>query len=248
MPSSSPLPTQRLSGRTALVTGGARGQGAAHVERLAAEGAVVYLADVLEDAGTAEAERLRSAGLDVTFVHLDVADEDSWAAVASRLGDGVDILVNNAGILHTAPLDEESLDAWRQLLDVNLTGMFLGIRTIAPLMPSGGSIINISSIFGRAGAAGFGAYTTSKFGIIGLTRVAALELAERGIRVNVICPGGVATPMADPNRGSPIIDATPLQRYAQATEIAAVVAFLASDDSSYMTGAEVPVDGGYLAR
>lgn len=187
----------RLANRTVLVTGGARGQGAAHAERLATEGASVYIADVLDEVGDKCAATLRSKGLDVSYLHLDVADPGNWVAVRQQIekgGAGLDGLVNNAGIIHVTPLEHETLEAWTRLLNVNLTGTFLGIQSMLPLLRKarqvrkGGqvrkvgqaSIVNVSSIFGLSGAIGYAAYTASKSAILGLTRTSALELAPDG--------------------------------------------------------------------
>ena len=237
----------------ALVTGGARGQGAAHAARLAAAGYTVYAADILDAEGETEASRLRGAGLDVTYLHLDVSDEQSWSTAIKTIEaehSRLDVLVNNAGIIHVTPIADEDLTAWRRLLDINLTGAFLGIRAAVPLMETtgAGSIINISSIFGPAGAIGYAAYAASKAGLLGLTRTAALELAPKGIRVNAVCPGGVSTPMNANEPGGGVVPETPLGRRADVSEIAGAIAFLAGPDSSFVTGTELVVDGGFLAH
>ncbi len=246
-------PPTRLRGRVALITGGARGQGAAHASRLASEGAAVVIADVLDDEGERTAERLRGQGLDVAYLHLDVSSPTSWAGVASeieaRFG-RLDILVNNAGIIHVAAIEGEALDAWNTLLSVNLTGAFLGIQTMLPLLRggSGSSIVNTSSIFGPSGAVGYAAYAASKAGLLGLTRTAALELAPHGIRVNALVPGGVSTPMNESEPEGGVVPETPMGRRADVSELAAAVAFLASDDASFVTGTELVVDGGFSTR
>lgn len=242
-------PTQR----TAIVTGGARGQGAAHAQRLASDGYQVYAADILDEIGEAEAGRLRESGLDVTYVHLDVSDENCWRTVmdtVSTRSGRLDVLVNNAGIIHVTAIAEEDTAAWKRLLDINLTGAFLGIRAAIPLMHTagGGSIINTSSIFGPAGAIGYAAYAASKAGLLGLTRTAALELAAQNIRVNAVCPGGVSTPMNANEPEGGVVPETPMGRRADVTEIAGVIAFLAGADSSFVTGTEIVVDGGFLAH
>lgn len=148
------------------------------------------------------------------------------------------------------PIAEEDLTAWKRLLDINLTGAFLGIRASLPLLEAsgGGSIINISSIFGPAGAIGYTAYAASKAGMLGLTRTAALELAAKNIRVNAVCPGGVSTPMNESERDGGVVPETPLGRRADTSEIAGAIAFLAGNDSSFVTGTELVVDGGFLAH
>jgi 3alpha(or 20beta)-hydroxysteroid dehydrogenase len=238
----------RLTGKTVLITGGARGQGAAHAERLAREGATVFACDVLHEEGAALAERLRGDGLDVTYRGLDVTDATAWQALVGEISP-VDVLVNNAGIIHVAAIQDQPRGAWNATLAVNLTGAMLGIQAVVPQMRNhAGSVINIASIFGVVGAPGYAAYCASKAGLIALTKVAALELAGDGIRVNVIVPGGVSTPMNEHEKEGGVIPDTPLRRRAHPSEISGAVVFLASDDSSFVTGSELVVDGGYLAR
>lgn len=247
------MDTSPTTDRVALITGGSRGQGAAHAQRLATDGYVVYTGDVLDEVGESEAARMRGDGLDVTYVHLDVSDEMSWASVMSAIADRhgkLDVLVNNAGIIHVTEIADEDTAAWSKLLGINLTGAFLGIRAAIPLMEwaGSGSIINISSIFGPAGAVGYSAYAASKAGLLGLTRTAALELAPKAIRVNAVCPGGVSTPMNANEPGGGVVPETPLGRRADVSEIAGVIAFLAGPDASFVTGTELVVDGGFLAH
>ena len=242
----------RLAGKTALITGGARGQGAAHGRRLAEEGASVLLADILDDLGDRHARGLQAAGHKVHFLHLDVTDPQDWNAAVEaaeeRFGH-LDILVNNAGVVRVAPVVEESDEGWHTTMAVNSTGVFYGMRAAIPAMRrnGGGSIINIASIYGPVGAPGYIAYTASKGAVIAMTKVTALEHAQHRIRVNAICPGPVRTPMSE-EEGDASVDVTPLRRRAEPEEISAAVAFLASDDAVYITGAELAVDGGYLAR
>jgi NAD(P)-dependent dehydrogenase (short-subunit alcohol dehydrogenase family) len=244
--------SRRLAGKTALITGGARGQGAAHGRRLAEEGACVLLADILDDLGDQHARSLRAAGHAVEFAHLDVTDPAHWAATVrtaeSRFG-RLDILVNNAGVVRVAPIVEETDDGWQATLAVNATGVFYGMRAAIPAMrrAGGGSIVNIASIYGPVGAPGYVAYTAGKGAVIAMTKVAALEHAQDRIRVNAICPGPVRTPISEAE-GDASVEVTPLRRRAEPEEISAAVAFLASDDAVYVTGAELAVDGGYLAR
>jgi 3alpha(or 20beta)-hydroxysteroid dehydrogenase len=245
----------RLDGKVALITGGARGMGKSHARHFVAEGASVVIGDVLDDKGRAVAE-----GLDrCRYVHHDVTSEDDWAASVAATLDAfgrLDVLVNNAGILRHGPVAEMAPDEFRRVIDVNLVGTWLGIRqAVAPMTAAGGgSIVNISSIEGFAGAAGLSAYSASKFGVRGLTRSAAQELGPVGIRVNSVHPGGVMTSMAlaaaesmtgvDP---ASFLKAMPIARFAEPVEISRLVAFLASDESSYTTGAEFVADGGLLS-
>ncbi|BAD59658.1 glucose 1-dehydrogenase [Nocardia farcinica] len=241
-----------LDGKVALITGGARGMGAEHARQFVAEGARVVFGDVRDEEGEALAAEL---GDDAHYVHHDVTSESEWsevvAATIDRFGK-LDILVNNAGINRFAPICEQSLDEFRLILDTNLTSTWLGIRAAAPVMSDGGSIVNMSSVEGYAGAAGLSAYAASKFGIRGLTKVAARELGSRNIRVNSVHPGGIATPMntefapnLDPDK--PFVPSLPIARWGRAAEVTHVVVFLASDAASYCTGSEVLVDGGLLA-
>jgi len=247
----------RLDGKVALITGGARGMGKAHARHFAAEGARVVIGDVLDDKGHAVAAGLGEQRC--RFVHHDVTSEDDWVAAVHATVEAfgrIDVLVNNAGILRHAPIAEMAPADFRQVLEVNLVGCWLGIRqVVAPMTEAGGgSIVNISSIEGFAGAAGLSAYSASKFGVRGLTRTAAQELGAAGIRVNSVHPGGVLTSMSlsaaqtmtdvDPTA---FIKSLPIGRFAEPVEISRLVAFLASDESSYTTGAEFVADGGLLS-
>ncbi|MFT8674703.1 MAG: SDR family oxidoreductase [Acetobacter sp.] len=243
----------RLKGRIALITGGSRGQGAAHARRLAQEGAHVLAVDILDDEGTALARTLQAENLDVTYRHLDVTRKDEWTALHDHLADihgKLDILVNNAGIVHISTIEDETPETWQHILNVNLSGAFLGLQSMIPLLRKSGhaSVINTSSIFGPSGAPGYSAYATSKAGLLGFSRTAALELAADGIRVNALVPGGVSTPLNAAEKEGGVIPETPLRRRATPQELSAAVAFLASDDASFMTGAELVVDGGFSAR
>jgi len=247
---------KRLEGKVALVTGAARGQGEAEARLFAAEGAKVLLGDVMDAAGEKVAKEIGAAAL---YRHHDVSSEESWKAFVGtaleRFG-RVDVLVNNAGILHVAPVAEIKLQDYLRVIGVNQVGCLLGMREVIPPMAKqgGGSIVNIASTTGLEGAMGLVAYSSSKFAIRGMTKTAALELGRVGIRVNVICPGGIDTPMGrgdDPAfenvDSSGWFKALPLQRIGKPEEIAKLALFLASDESSYCTGAEFVADGGQLA-
>ena len=158
----------------------------------------------------------------------------------------LDVLINNAGIIHVNPLLDETVASWNQILAVNLTGPLLGIQAAVPVMRrTGGSIVNVTSIFGVVGAAGYAGYTASKGGLLALTKTAALELAADGIRVNAVVPGGVSTPMNEAEKDGGVVPETPLGRRANVAEIAAAVAFLASGEASFVTGTALDVDGGF---
>jgi 3alpha(or 20beta)-hydroxysteroid dehydrogenase len=246
----------RFAGKIAIVTGGARGLGASVARRLVREGARVVLADVLDAEGAALAAELGAAG---SYLHLDVTREADWsaavAATRSRFG-SPNVLVNNAGIYRTRPLEQITVAEYRQVIDINQLGTFLGMRSCVASMreAGGGSIVNIASTAGIEGVSGALHYTASKHAVIGMTRVAALELGSARIRVNAVCPGAMATPLLAGPYGASIeqllaapLPSSPLNRMASAEEIAATVAFLASDESSYTTGAVFVVDGGITA-
>jgi 3alpha(or 20beta)-hydroxysteroid dehydrogenase len=245
----------RLDGKVALITGGARGMGKSHVRHFVAEGARVVFGDVLDDKGEYVAAGL-GPGV-CRYVHHDVTSEADWAAAVGTALDEfgrLDVLVNNAGILKFASIEQMSLDDFRQVLEVNAVGTWLGMKSVIRPMKanSGGSIVNISSIEGFAGAASLSAYSASKFAIRGMTKAAARELGEFGIRVNSVHPGAVMTRMmfdsADSGKdGEAFLKAMPLARFAEPVEISRLVAYLASDDSSYSTGAEFLADGGILS-
>ena len=241
----------RLDGKVAIVTGGARGMGAATCRRFVAEGAKVAIADVLTEQGEALAAELGDAA---GFWQLDVTSEDAWAdvvaAVETQFG-GIDVLVNNAGVLLFRSILETTKADYERVLGVNLVGEFLGIKAVAPGMIARGrgSIINISSVDGMKGANSLAAYASSKWGVRGLTKVAAMELGHLGIRVNSVHPGGVDTAMTNyegvpRERVSERFRNIPLQRVGAPEEIARATLFLASDDASYIAGSEIVVDGG----
>lgn len=249
----------RLDGKVAIISGAARGQGEAEARLFAGEGALVVLGDVLDERGTAVADEIGSAA---RYTHLDVRDEASWSAAVAlaeaELG-SVSVLVNNAGILRFTRLVDTSVEQFREVVDVNQVGPFLGMKAVVPSMTraGGGSIVNISSTNGLAGFPATIAYTATKFAVRGMTKTAAMELGPLGIRVNSIHPGGVDTEMIRPGgevAGLPdagtldtrFVD-LPLGRVGQAIEIARLALFLASDESSYCTGSEFVADGGMLA-
>lgn len=244
----------QLKGRVAIITGGARGMGEATSRIFAGAGAKVVITDLLDEEGEALAAEIGDAA---SYRHHDVADEDSWRdLVADTVGrhGRIDVLVNNAGILMYETLVEMEKAAFEKVLSINLTGTFLGIKTAAPAMiaQGKGSIINISSSDALRGANSLGAYCASKWGIRGLTKVAALELGHRGVRVNSVHPGGINTPMINTTEqtvGEMNLRFLniPLQRVGLPEEVARVSLFLASDDSSFMCGAELSVDGGAVA-
>lgn len=244
-----------LDGKVAVVSGGARGMGAAHVRRFVAEGAQVVFGDVLEAESEALAKELGGAA---HVVPLDVTLEDHWAgavAYAKRELGGLHVLVNNAGIGAGTPIVGGPLDDYMRVIMINQVGVWLGMQHAAPVMgeSGGGSIVNISSIDGISTKNGLVAYTSSKFAIRGMTRTAAIELGQYGIRVNSVHPGGVNTIMGNPfgvdeetiNRVA--YRDMALGRVGRPEEIAAMTLFLASDEASYCTGAEYLVDGGWLA-
>jgi 3alpha(or 20beta)-hydroxysteroid dehydrogenase len=242
-----------LDGKVAIITGAARGQGAAAARRFVEEGARVVIADVNDEPGKELAQELGSAAL---YRHLDVSAEDEWTAVVGEavesLG-GLDVLVNNAGVLHFSQLVDTTLADYERVIRINQIGCFLGMRAAARVMDRGGSIVNVSSVEGVAGMPLVVAYTASKFAIRGMTKVAALELGPRGIRVNSVHPGMIDTKMVQDAIGGYEVDLTPvtkklaLRRVGRAEEIAEMVVFLASDRSSYSTGSEFMADGGSTA-
>ena len=241
----------RVHNKVAIITGGTGGMGVTHARALAAEGAKVVVADLDDAKGEALAADLNGDRTDVArYVHLDVTSEDDWArAVAFTLEEfgRIDVLVNNAGIANGGPITEYDTDAWRRIIDINLTGVFLGIRAVSPVMvkAGSGSIINISSVEGLRGSRGLHGYVASKFGVRGLTKSVALELGSHGVRVNSVHPGFIETPMtAGIDAGDLLI---PLGRGARPEEVSQTIVFLASDESSYSTGAEFVVDGGLVA-
>ncbi|MFA5885244.1 MAG: glucose 1-dehydrogenase [Acidimicrobiia bacterium] len=249
----------RLDGKVAIISGGARGQGEAEARLFAEEGAEVVLGDVLDAQG---AEVAAEIGAAARYVHLDVRDEASWAAAIAAAEDAfgpVTVLVNNAGILRFSLLVETPVEQFREVIEVNQVGPFLGMKAVVPSMQraGGGSIVNISSTNGLGGFPATVSYTSTKWAVRGMTKTAAMELGPLGIRVNSIHPGGIDTEMVRPSgevEGLPDADTLgqrfahlPLGRVGQPIEIARLALFLASDESSYSTGSEFVADGGMLA-
>ncbi len=244
---------ERLEGKVAIVTGAARGTGEATARRFVREGASVVVADIRDELGAKVVAELGEAA---HFVHLDVTREDDWSrcvdATLERFG-RLDVLVNNAAILSIAPIESTSLEDWERVINVNQTGPFLGIRAVAPVMRAGGggSIVNISSIDGLEGMSFVTAYASTKWALRGLSKCAALELGQDGIRVNAVCPAGGSDEMAAPWRApgskdtSGYMDRRPIPRRGTVDEIAAMILFLASDESAFCTGGDYPVDGGH---
>jgi NAD(P)-dependent dehydrogenase (short-subunit alcohol dehydrogenase family) len=252
----------RVDGKVALVTGGASGLGAESGRRLAREGAAVVLTDLSAEAGQAVADEIAAAGGTALFLTQDVVDETRWAQVVetvlARFG-RLDVLVNSAGVASgLQPILESTLDGWRRITSINLDGTFLGVRAVAPAMVAAGrgSIINLSSILGKVGQPGAAAYCASKGGVLMLTKAAALEFAPLGVRVNSVHPGYIETPMvvnalrqseSENELRDLIVSRHALGRLGIPREIADAIVFLASDESSFMTGSELVVDGGYTA-
>lgn len=259
----------RLDGKVAIVTGAARGQGAAEARRFAEEGARVLLTDILEEEGEKTAAAIRadlstdvSSAEPVAFRRHDVTDESAWEATVAecveRFG-SVHVLVNNAGIASGGPLAMTPLDDYMNVVNVNQVGVFLGMKTVTPHMVGsvqrdglGGSIVNISSVDGMVGMAMTIGYVASKWAVRGMTKTAALELGMFGIRVNSIHPGGVDTPLLDPARDMGVdlrelFSRVPLNRIGTTQDVADLALFLASDESSYCTGSEFVIDGGLTA-
>ena len=239
----------RLAGRVALVTGGAQGIGAAIGRKFAEHGAAVWIGDIQEEKGEAVANSIGAQ-----FVRLDVTDPASWEAAVAQIG-GIDILVNNAGDGCGGAIETHDIGRHKQVVDLNLNGVWLGIRACVPALAArgGGSIVNISSIDGLAGVAHLSTYVATKFAVTGMTKALALELGDRGIRVNSVHPGMVdctherGMPPSAMARIQKAVDRQPIKRMARVEEVANAVLFFASDESSYCTGSQLLVDGGHLA-
>ncbi len=234
----------QLAGRNAIISGGARGIGAAIAEAFVAEKAHVVVADVLDDAGKAVADRL---GPGAMFAHLDVTNDDQWRAVVAQAEQSfgpVSILINNAGIVEFGSIAEQSPEAFRRVLDINLFGAWLGMHSTLPSLrrAGGGCVVNISSTAGLMGYADIGAYTASKWGLRGLTKSAALEFAHDAIRVCSVHPGPIRTPMTA-GMDESIVLGQPIPRFGEPDEVARMVRFVVAD-ATYSTGSEFVVDGG----
>ena len=249
----------RLKGKVALITGGARGQGAAEARLFAKEGARVVIADILDDAGAKVAAEIGESGGDAAYVHLDVTSEDEWreavAETVARYG-RLDVLVNNAGIWRGGTVEETSVEEWDLIMDVNARGVFLGTKVAIAEMrkAGGGSIINISSTAGLVGSPRSTAYTASKGAVRLLTKATAVQYGKEGIRANSIHPGPIDTDMAaqiwpdEKRRASSAATRTVIGRMGTPEDIAYGALYLASDESSFVTGSELVIDGGITAQ
>lgn len=249
---------ERLEGRVALVTGAASGIGRATAKRLAEEGASVLATDISDDAGRGVVVEIQQSGGTADYAHLDVTSPEEWesaVAIAVEKFGGLDVLVNNAGMGDLEAIEDTTVEAWERTIAIDQTGVFLGMKMAADALKasSSGSVINISSIFGTSG--GFGtspAYHAAKGAVRTLTKNVALHWATEGVRVNSVHPGFIDTPILDEAKGTPfeqaMLDMTPMGRLGQPEEIAAGVAYLASDDAAFVTGLELYIDGGYIAR
>ena len=251
------VPTIRLQGKVALISGAARGMGAVEARMFAAEGAAVILADLLDERGQAVAEEITESGGQAAYVHLDVIDEAAWQGAVQTATDEfgkLDVLVNNAGIVRTEQVVETTDRIWEDVMSVNARGVFLGAKAVIPAMRAagGGSIVNISSIAGLVGTNLSAAYHASKGAVRIFTKAAAIQYAPFNIRVNSVHPGMIATDMVDTPGVGDVFDqrvaATPMRRIGRPEEIAYGVLYLASDESSFVTGSELVIDGGRTAQ
>ena len=248
----------RLQNKVALISGGAKGMGAVEAKLFAKEGAKVVIGDVLETEGKQIEAEINETGGECLFVPLDVTDENQWneavAATVRRFGK-LDILINNAGIFRTSAVEETSSTEWDQVMDINAKGVFLGAKAAIPAMreAGGGSIINLSSVAGLVGAAYSSAYSASKGAVRLFTKSTAIQYATDGVRCNSIHPGVIQTDMtkeaiADSQFKAQRLDPTPLARLGQPEDVAYGALYLASDESSFVTGAELVIDGGWTAQ
>jgi cyclopentanol dehydrogenase len=249
----------RLTGKVTLISGGARGMGAAEARLFAREGARVVVADVLDGEGKAVQAEIERAGGQAVFTHLDVTREDEWqraVALATERFGALNVLVNNAGIGAASRVEDTTEQAWDAVMDVNAKGVFLGTKASIPAMrrAGGGSIVNISSQLGLVGMDDSSPqYTASKGAVRLLTKTTALQYARERIRCNSVHPGPIVTPMTERRRADPVVyqrmlSRIPLGRYGEAEEVAYAVLYLASDESSWVTGSELVIDGGWTAQ
>ena len=247
----------RLDGKVALISGGARGMGAAEAKLFCREGARVVFGDIRDEEGKAVEAEVRELGGEATYIHLDVTREEDWqrAVESAESSYGkLDVLVNNAGIVNNDPMEQTTVETWDRIMDVNAKGVFLGTKYAIPAMrrAGGGSIVNISSVSGLV-AIGFPAYTSSKGAVLMLTKTTAIQHARDNIRCNSVHPGVIDTPMLQETLSSAGgrehgVPEAPLGRAGTSEEVAQGVLYLASDDSSYVTGAELVIDGGLTAQ
>ena len=248
----------RLEDKVALISGGARGMGAAEAKLFAREGAKVVIGDILEDEGRRTEAEINETGGECLFVTLDVTDETQWDnAVSEAVGQfgKLDILVNNAGISGRANVEDTTVELWDRVMEINAKGVFLGTKAAIPHMrkSGGGSIINISSIYGLVGSGGSAAYHASKGAVRLFTKSTAIQYARESIRANSIHPGPIATPMTETSRAERelnqrMLASTPMGRWAQPEEVAYGALYLASDEASFVTGSELVIDGGWTAQ
>jgi NAD(P)-dependent dehydrogenase (short-subunit alcohol dehydrogenase family) len=249
----------RLAGKVALISGGARGMGAAEARLFAHEGARVVLGDVLDDEGAAVAAEITAKGGDALYIHLDVTRESDWAravALAVERFGALHVLVNNAGISGASRVEDTTAEAWDRVMDVNAKGVFFGTKAAIPAMRAagGGSIVNISSQLGLVGTdITSPQYSASKGAVRLLTKVTALQYAKEGIRANSVHPGPIVTPLTEKRRADPATSALmhsriPMGRFGESDEVAYGVLYLASDEASYVTGSELVIDGGWTAQ
>ena len=248
----------RLEGKVALISGGARGQGAVEAKLFASEGASVVIGDILDDLGRQVEAEIAESGGNATYVHLDVTSESQWndavSAAVERYGK-LDILVNNAGILIRAGVEDTTEEDWDRIMDINAKGVFLGTKAAIPAMreAGGGSIINISSVAGLQGSPASAAYSSTKGAVRILTKSTAVQYAAEGIRCNSVHPGLIYTDMTKETLDNPEgerdwLARVPMGRIGVSEDVAKGVLFLASDESSYMTGSELVIDGGITAQ
>jgi NAD(P)-dependent dehydrogenase (short-subunit alcohol dehydrogenase family) len=251
--------SMRLAGKVALISGGARGMGAAEARLFVAEGAKVVIGDIREALGRELEAEIKAAGGEAVFVRLDVTNETDWqqaVAIAEQQFGKLDVLVNNAGIGGSGRVEDVTLEAWNQVMDVNSTGVFLGTKTAIPAMrrAGGGSIINISSQLGLVGVDNSSPqYQASKGSVRLLTKATAIQYAQEGIRVNSVHPGPIETPMTEARRADPevrelTVGRIPLGRYGVPDDVAQGVLYLASDEAAFVTGSELVIDGGWTAQ